>query len=265
MRRFVIERYRVVGSTNDIASSRPIWTAVLADEQTSGRGRMRRVWHSPPGGLYLSCVLPVEMTLTLYPILGGIVAAEALITRGIDVRIKWPNDLIVQIDPGTGEERKVGGVLVEYITSGTTKRISAVEDPSTHSSTDRIVLGIGINLNFRSEDLPEHLQNKATTVLDLLGRPLDRESLLRDLLNRLSERPDPSSIAERWRKLSITLGRHVRIGAGTPIAGKAVDIGDDGSLIVETASGSVRVISPGELRDVFSEGHGVFIDDTDSE
>jgi BirA family biotin operon repressor/biotin-[acetyl-CoA-carboxylase] ligase len=107
----------------------------------------------------------------------------------------------------------------------------------------RIILGIGINLNLRLGDLPPVLRESATTALEVLGHTLDRDQIVLDLLDRLSQRPDPSHVIERWRELSATLGRQVRVENENVITGLAVDIDADGALIVETDEGRMRVVS----------------------
>jgi BirA family biotin operon repressor/biotin-[acetyl-CoA-carboxylase] ligase len=179
-----------VGSTQDIARELPIGSIVVADHQTAGRGRLGRRWQTPPGtALLASFVLRAHPLASLA---AGVAAAEAC---GPDVRLKWPNDLLVG-------EAKVGGILVE-------------------TAAGRCIVGIGINLT------------AAPPGAARLGESRD------DLLDRLEERlktwlqADPVQVLSRWRELSATLGRRVRVELGSEvIEGLAEDVAADGSLVV---------------------------------
>jgi BirA family transcriptional regulator, biotin operon repressor / biotin---[acetyl-CoA-carboxylase] ligase len=176
-----------VTSTQDVARDMPIGSVVVAEHQTAGRGRLDRRWESPPGtALLVSFVLETHPLLSLA---AGVAAAEAC---GPDVRLKWPNDLLLH-------GRKLGGVLVE-------------------AKLDRALCGIGINLTWAPDGATK------------LEQPRD------EVLDRLQSRVDewtsaPSDvILRRWRELSATLGRRVRIDS---TEGFAEDIGLNGELIVD--------------------------------
>lgn len=176
-----------VTSTQDIARDKPIGTIVVADHQTAGRGRLDRRWEAPPGSaLLVSFVLQPGPLLSLA---AGVAAAEAC---GEAVRLKWPNDLLL-------EGRKLGGILVE-----------------THSQ--KAICGIGINLSGAPEGAAQ------------LNQPRDA------VLNRLTQKIEewtaaPSdAVLTRWRQLSATLGRRVRIDG---VEGVAEDIGAGGELVVD--------------------------------
>ena len=159
----------------------------MADHQTAGRGRLERRWESPAGtALLVSFVLAPHRLLSLA---AGVAAAEAC---GPDVRLKWPNDLLL-------EGRKLGGILVE-------------------TSSHRAVCGIGINLTWAPEGAA------------MLGEP--REEVLARLRSKIDQWTVAAddSILERWRQLSATLGRHVRIDGAE---GLAEDLGPNGELIVD--------------------------------
>lgn len=193
-----------VTSTQDVARAMPIGSIVVADEQTAGRGRMERRWEAPKGtALLVSFVLPRHPLLSLA---AGVAAAEAC---GPEVRLKWPNDLLL-------EGRKLGGILVE-------------------NTPDRAVCGIGINLAWAPDGAAR------------LDQPPD------DVLARLSARmavwtaAPTGSVLARWRELSDTLGRRVRIDASAGVVeGVAQDIGPGGELIVDGrafVAGSVTHLS----------------------
>ena len=176
-----------VTSTQDVARAMPIGSIVVADHQTAGRGRLERRWESPSGtALLVSFVLAPNPLLSLA---AGVAAAEAC---GRNVRLKWPNDLLLN-------GKKLGGILVE-------------------TTPDRAVCGIGINLTWAPEGAAK------------LDQP--REELLGRLQNRIEEWISAPSdlILRRWRELSATLGRRVRIDS---TEGIAEDIGAGGELIVD--------------------------------
>jgi BirA family biotin operon repressor/biotin-[acetyl-CoA-carboxylase] ligase len=176
-----------VTSTQDVARDMPIGSVVVADHQTAGRGRKERSWEAPPGtSLLVSFVLAPSRLLSLA---AGVAAAEAC---GPDVRLKWPNDLLL-------DDRKVGGILVE-------------------ATPHKAICGIGVNLTWAPEGAA------------MLERPRE------DVLDRLQQHiarwtTQPGELVlRRWRELSATLGRRVRID-GTE--GMADDLGPDGELIVD--------------------------------
>jgi BirA family biotin operon repressor/biotin-[acetyl-CoA-carboxylase] ligase len=180
-----------VTSTQDIARALPIGSVVVAEHQTAGRGRLDRHWESPPGtALLASFVLPPNPLLSLA---AGVAAAEAC---GSEVRLKWPNDLLLR-------SAKLGGILVEVMSA-------------------KAICGIGINLTWAPK-------GGAT-----LNR--DRDQLLDrlrvELANWASAKPD--AVLTRWRELSDTLGRRVRVEmSGKFLEGMAQDIGSEGQLIVD--------------------------------
>ncbi|WP_435007201.1 biotin--[acetyl-CoA-carboxylase] ligase [Tundrisphaera lichenicola] len=157
-----------VGSTNDLAARASTsraneGLAILAEEQTSGRGSRGRVWSAPAGSSILMSILlfprrPLDDPGWLTA-LGAVAVSEVLSEEfDLDARIKWPNDVRVG-------EAKVSGILVERA-SGT-------------------VLGIGLNVNTVAEAFPEELRDSATSLRRLLCRPVDRSELARSILKRL--------------------------------------------------------------------------------
>src|SRR5262245_40559251 len=132
---FTIHQFSSLGSTNDHLkrmTAAPEFTCVVADEQTAGRGRRERTWHSSPGaGLYLSVLLLPRLDFSskipLIGLMAAVAVAETLIERGVEgVDIKWPNDVLAG-------GRKVCGILAEAAGAG--------------SKSLRLILGIGVNLN----------------------------------------------------------------------------------------------------------------------
>jgi len=192
-----------VGSTQDVARTLPIGSVVMADYQTHGRGRLSHRWDSPPGSaLLVSFVLQPNPLLSLA---AGIAAAEAC---GRGVRLKWPNDLLL-------DSRKVGGILVE-------------------ASPSRAVCGIGINLSWAPEDAAKLDEPRA----ELLER-------LRAGMERWASAPAAEVVA-RWRELSDTIGQKVRVELPDRIVeGTVQDIDEAGNLVVDgtpISAGSVTVL-----------------------
>src|ERR1700680_3674713 len=192
-----------VTSTQDVARDMPIGSVVVADHQTAGRGRLSHRWDAPPGtALLVSFVLRPNPLLSLA---AGVAAAEAC---GGGVRLKWPNDLLL-------DSRKVGGILVEV-------------------SASKAVCGIGINLTSAPEGAARVDQPRD----ELLER-------LRTAVEQWSSAPADQVIA-RWRELSDTIGKAVRIELPDRILeGIAEDIDPTGSLIVggeRISAGSVTLL-----------------------
>jgi BirA family biotin operon repressor/biotin-[acetyl-CoA-carboxylase] ligase len=183
-----------VGSTNDVANrlaleGAPEGTTVVADAQTAGRGRRGRIWFSPPGaGLYASVVLRPGATPTvpLCTLAAGVALADAIRTAtGLEVLIKWPNDLAVG-------RRKVCGILAE--------------SSASHGEVQHVIVGFGINL--RPAAYPPDLADRVTSVEAELGRPVDRGAVLAATLEALSARfadlraSRIDAILHRWRALA---------------------------------------------------------------
>ena len=164
-----VKFYKRVSSTNSLAKKRkfPIWTVVVAEAQRSGRGKGKRKWFSPKGGLYFTVILPPKPP-TLLPYLnlvGGIAVAKALEQYGVSPSIKWPNDVLIK-------GRKVAGVLSENIIS---------------SKTEFSLIGIGLNTNIKR--FPLRLEKKATSLL-LEGKKVENNKILPAIFNNLKKMVD---------------------------------------------------------------------------
>ena len=209
----------------------------VADLQTQGRGRHDRNWHSPLGGLYFSIVLKPRIADEAAPLLGFLtacaIATEIREVLGLEVSLKWPNDILVG-------ERKLGGILSETI--------------STNGSL-LAVIGVGINQNIRREDFPAELQDHTTTILSEIGRETSRETLISAIISGIDSRlgrvesdSSFSSILDEWTGHSSTIGRSVRVRDGSKvIEGLAIGIGPDGSLEVEDSDGQLKRILIGDI------------------
>ncbi len=221
---FSVEYHDSIGSTNDrareLAAEGAEDVVVLADEQVGGRGRLKRTWVGPSGGVWMSLVLRPTMPPAHAPLLT--LAAAVAVTRaareaGVPAEIKWPNDVLVG-------ENKLCGILTEM--EGEANRVSWV------------IVGPGINVNIPAEDLPEG----ATSVQAAVGA-VNRRLFVQRLLEEFDAlREDTDAILPAWRELSATLGQRVRVE--TPdgdVVGTAVDVAMPGALVVETDDGTVRI------------------------
>ena len=212
-------------------------TAVLADRQTRGAGRMGRSFLSPGGvGVYLSYLLAPGCggeELSLLTSCAGLAVCGAIRrTTGLEPAIKWPNDIILQ-------GRKVCGILTKLLSDGENGRVAWA------------VIGIGVNVS--QEEFPPELRDKAVS-LRMAGASVPRARLAAEIISGLDgifsgsgwRNGDPALIGE-LRRLSCTLGRRVRvISPAGEEEGEAVDIAPDGSLLVRFRDG-VRPVSSGEV------------------
>lgn len=206
---------------------------VIAEQQKGGRGRQKRKWLSPKGGIWLSVVLkPVIPTarITLLPFVAALAVCDSIKATGLDAKLKWPNDVMVS-------GKKVAGILLD---------ISAEADHVNYA-----VVGIGINANVDSKEISARLDGvKITSISDELGQTTSRLDLTRSLLENLEryylemEQRGAGIILQQWRKNSDMLGRKVAVTHnGKTTQGMAADINDDGSLLLQTNSGDINIIS----------------------
>jgi BirA family biotin operon repressor/biotin-[acetyl-CoA-carboxylase] ligase len=238
---FTIYHFATLGSTNDALkqmSDAPEFTCVVADQQTAGRGRRDRVWHSSAGnGLYLSVLLrPPKGTakIPLLSLMTAVVVAETVIDRGVTgVEIKWPNDVLIS-------ERKLSGILIE---SG-----------SIGSGEARIIAGIGVNLNHQS--FPDELAPMATSLKIETGQEIVVDEFRDQLLERLEQwysfwkRGGDKAILDRWRQLSSqACGQQIIVMLDhEQFTGETVGVNEDGALLVRTSEGVLRTILSGEVK-----------------
>jgi BirA family biotin operon repressor/biotin-[acetyl-CoA-carboxylase] ligase len=182
---------------------------ILADEQTTGRGRFGRSWLSPGGGLYATFIVPMHPMIS---IVSAIAVLRVLSEFGVQATLKWPNDLLI-------EGRKLGGFLIEAI-------------------DDIALVGIGINLT----EVP---LETATSVRAVGGR-VRRGELVVAIGERLHT-AGGEDVLTAYRENLSTLGRTVKVTLedGETIEGTAADVDPMGRLLLETAAG-LRTIASGE-------------------
>jgi BirA family biotin operon repressor/biotin-[acetyl-CoA-carboxylase] ligase len=231
-----------VGSTNDVAlehaaAGAPEGLFVLADEQTSGRGRLDRTWWAPPGtSLLMSLLLRPPFSVRLagqLPMCLGLAAIEGIeAVTGLRPALKWPNDLV-------WKGRKLGGMLTELRTSG--------------ERVDYAVLGLGLNVNVAFDDqVPGELAATAVSLLTALGKPVDRVTLLAAIIERCAERYERllagESLHEAWSDRLDTIGQQV-VGAlpSGPLQGTAAGVTAEGALILRLADGREELVWAGDI------------------
>lgn len=244
----VIHRLARVTSTNDVArdlarDGAPHGTAVVAEEQTSGRGTKGRVWHSPPGlGLYASFILRFPdlgpaSAFHFLPLAAGLAAADAVWeAAGIEARLKWPNDLVLG-------RRKLGGILAESVSTG--------------SSPGFAVVGVGINVGHGERDFPEGLRQSSTSLCLAGGRPADKEGVFAALCRTLDNwynsliRGEKDAIARAFGdRAAFSPGDPVRVttGAGS-FPGTYRGLDAEGRLLAERR-GRTETVSVDDIRDL---------------
>ena len=220
-----------IASTNDVAltlasAKAADGTAVLAERQTAGKGRLGRRWDSPPHlNIYCSVILNTfqfSRNPSWMPLVTGLALSEAIQEScAVRLALKWPNDLLCR-------GKKIGGVLCESSSQG--------------QENLTCVVGFGINVNGRGKDFPDELRSIATSLHQETQKFFDRNTLVADVFNRLENWYDAveSGQFERIRKsyteACATLGRDVQVSCmdGTTIQGTALDVGRDGALLIST-------------------------------
>lgn len=200
---------------------------VVADAQTAGRGRLGRTWQSPPGlNLYFSLLLmprrPREQWGTL-PLAVGVGVARALAELGFEPCLKWPNDVLLA-------GGKAAGILLE-------------------SDGSRVVAGVGLNVNQR--DFPREL--RASSLALVSERSWPRSQVLSCVVEQvwncyaIWSRQGPAAVLAEWRKFDILLGEFVSVRIdGEVLQARAVDVADDGQLVLEDRQGHLRRASSGD-------------------
>lgn len=234
-----IEVHRSIGSTNDRArelldTPAGEGVAVVAEEQTAGRGRRGRSWQSPPG-VNLAVSVGVRPAVTAgaawtLAAAAGLACRSACATYA-EVALKWPNDVVA------GDGAKLGGLLLETTVEG--DRVSSA------------VLGIGLNVNWLRAEMPDEIATGATSLADLAGRPIDRVELLGLLLDELDRELLALEAGEsplaRYRAACATLGTDVTVETATGrVTGRAIEVDEHGALLVDGADGPTALAS-GEI------------------
>lgn len=228
--------YREVSSTNRIAQhwavrGAPEGTIVMGRVQTSGMGRLGRQWSCPPGkGILMSMILRPKLSAKLVPqltLLGGVVLSETIKkVTGCQAGIKWPNDLVIN-------GKKVCGILAQSSLS--------------KAGPTYVILGIGINVNLTTTQLPPECQETSTSLGAEAGHKISRWLVLKQLISCWEEQYQAflqggqPYLKAKWIENNVTLGREVAINRDQgKIKGLAVDISERGGLIVSFSDGSLE-------------------------
>lgn len=231
--------YDTVDSTNNlgkklIGSGNREETIIISNEQTMGRGRMGREFYSPADtGVYMSFVLFPNRhvsdmgTLTTRVCVGVCRVIEAV--KDCKAEIKWVNDIFV-------DGKKVCGILTEAVTDFESGTVEAV------------VIGIGLNVSTHSTDFPEELSMMAGSINP---KNISRNIIVTRMINEVVavyNEKDEKSLMEEYRERCFLIGREITYYRnGVPIVGKAVDINNQGNLVIEKENGTIEVLSSGEV------------------
>jgi BirA family transcriptional regulator, biotin operon repressor / biotin---[acetyl-CoA-carboxylase] ligase len=213
-------------------------TAVIADEQTEGRGRLLRSWHSPKGtGIWMSIILKPQLPPQKAPQF-TLIAAVAVVQAieevcGISPEIKWPNDILLN-------GRKVTGILTE---------LQAEAD-----KINSIIIGIGMNVNQKAEDFPEELQSIATSLFLEKEEKISRVKLIQKVMEKLEMYYDLymekgfTPIKLLWESYAVSIGRQITARTITgSIHGKALGINEDGVLRIQDEEGQIHEVYSADI------------------
>lgn len=217
----------------------PEGTVVITEQQTGGKGRLNRSFFSPKGkGIWFSVILRPQFAPQEAPhctLMAAVAVARAMVQFGLKPAIKWPNDLLY-------EGKKLVGILTE---------MSADVD-----HIDYVVIGTGINVNIMPEDFPEELRDKATSLAIMKGEKIPRARFLQAVLEAMDDlyakvqQQGFAPVMQEWKQYNITLGKNVRVigvRTGDVFYGKALDIDEDGALVVEKEDGSLEHVLAGDV------------------
>ena len=226
-----------LSSTMDVARSEA-WqgaaegTVIIAGEQTSGRGRVKRLWLSPPGNIALSVILYPDVSYLPYLIMIASLAVVYSIGKvaGLKAGIKWPNDILI-------DGKKVCGILIENEVRG--------------EKTARAIIGIGINVS-----LGELKIQGSSIPVTSLEKEVQVNIVKTDLINNLlveMERlylclPNGREIFEDWQKKLVTLGKKVVVRTGSEtLEGIADSVDESGALMLKFDDGSTTTVVAGDV------------------
>ena len=248
----IIERFEVTTSTNSLLKARAELglakhgTIIWADHQTSGRGRLERVWEADPGkGLLFSALILPDSSLpriTLIGLLASLAVYDSIVEQLTNMdsfnqsrlnllKLKWPNDILFG-------DRKLCGILCE---SGF----------SSSNKSSFIVIGIGVNVNQGTEDFSEELQPIATSMHQITDETLDRQKLLHLILKHLDRHyrkvttEGDDWIVDEWLRCSSSIGKKMKVHQRDQmLEGICQGLNPDGAIKLKIDSGeTVRVYS----------------------
>lgn len=211
---------------------------VFAESQTKGRGRLGRVWVSPARkGLWFSVLLrpdlrPQEVTQLIIAAAVSVWRAIKRVT-GLRAEIKWPNDILI-------DGKKVAGILTE---------LSAELDRVKH-----VTLGVGVDVNQGTEEMPLELRQIATSLRLELGKRIERAELATVILREMDSNYARirsgkfAEVADEWEEQCTTIGKQVVVGIGARrLRGRAESLDNDGALLLRTEHGRLERIIGGDV------------------
>lgn len=247
-----VHLFRSVGSTNDVArrlaeEGAASGTAVLADEQLAGRGRLGRSWASPPGlGIWLSLIVRPRALPTpgVLPLNVALAVAHSLdrFLANKPAMIKWPNDLLFA-------GRKLGGILCEAVWEGARPAF--------------VVIGVGINVRHTADDFPADLRVLATSLHRETGELPEMPDVAASVVRAVTEgageaaeRLDAGNLSQFATRDALR-DREVQVSGttGATFHGVASGIAADGSLLVRSSSGRLRSVRSGTVRPATAVAH----------
>ena len=237
-----------VNSTNTIAkfladNNAEDGTVIISEIQTKARGRSGKHWESPKGGIWLSIILKPNINPSKFPIITlftGVAVAKTLKQIGLDAKIKWPNDVLIN-------GKKISGILTE------SNIISSNTNPLNY-----IIVGVGIDTNLKLNDFKDNaLKNRITTLNEELGKNIDENEFIAKFLREFEEiynsykKEEFENTLNEWRDLSDTIGKNVKIKQlNEEKYGYAVGINQEGNLIIKKSNGELEKITYGECRTI---------------
>ena len=210
-------------------SQAPHLSVVIAENQTTGRGRLLRKWFSSRGGLWFTLILKPQLP----PVMSYMYnfAASLCLSRtlnrlfDLDVKVKWPNDLLLN-------GQKLAGLLSEMETKG--------------DMAEFINIGIGLNVN----NEPREYEANAVSIKDILKKEVSRRLILETFLSDFEDQiqtPDAKTIIGLWKNQTSTIGSRVRIETfGETVEGLALDVDETGALIIRDKTGETKTIIYGD-------------------
>jgi BirA family biotin operon repressor/biotin-[acetyl-CoA-carboxylase] ligase len=229
--------YHNIPSTMEIARKEALnkcheGTAVFAELQTAGRGRLKRQWLTPEGNIAVSIIIypPPELFSSLIMLASVAVVNSIKNTTGIDCTIKWPNDVLI-------DGKKVCGILIETCRD--------------NKGVCYAILGIGINVGLHAANHPD-IKDIAVGLSELPGKPVSREDLLTQLFNEIerlySELKMGNSLYPLWKNKLGMLDKPVKVHSmDTVLEGIAEDVAEDGSLMLRLNNGELKRITIGDV------------------
>ncbi|MGV8906786.1 MAG: biotin--[acetyl-CoA-carboxylase] ligase [Acetobacterium sp.] len=237
-----IKAYKTIGSTNQAAKKMAIdgavqGTVIISEEQTQGRGRLGRSFYSPAdSGIYMSLILrpnvyASEAVLVTTAASVGVCRAIKNVTDK-DLQIKWVNDIYL-------DDKKICGILTEAVTNFETGLVECV------------IIGIGLNFRLPENNFPEDLKEIVGSLFKEKPDSLTRNHLAAEIINEvleLCENLENRDFLNDYKKHSMVLGHKIKVHKQNEWSfARAIDISDNGGLIIENETGELETLNSGEI------------------